>query len=101
MDSAALQTIAQGLRQSATGLNDSAVNVAVSTASFESSATGSGYRAHGERIAVGVDQLRRHLFSWANCVNDCGNALAASAAAVTGLEQDSAASIGAVPEALV
>lgn len=96
MDVAAVQSIAGALQGSAGTVNDAALRVSVTVAGFATTDTGRDYQAAGERLGLGLDGLRRILFSWANCVHDCGSALQASADSCAGVDQSTSANLGAV-----
>ncbi|MGW0006089.1 hypothetical protein ACWDT6_19895 [Nocardia grenadensis] len=96
MDVAAVQGIAGDLQGSAGVVNDSAVRVADALRGFDTAGAGRGYQSSGERLGRGLEDLRRSLFSWANCVQDCGSALQASASSCTGVDQSTAVNLGAV-----
>lgn len=96
MDVAAVQGIAADLQGSAGGVNDAALRVAEVVREFESADAGRDYQTAGEKIGRGLDDTRRLLFSWANCVQDCGTALRASASSCAGVDQSTAVNLGAV-----
>ncbi|MGW0182837.1 hypothetical protein [Nocardia sp. NPDC003345] len=96
MDVAAVQGIAGDLQGSAGAVNDAALRVAEVLRGFEIADAGRDYQAAGERIGRGLDDMRRSLFAWANCVQDCGSALQASASSCTGVDQSTAVNLGAV-----
>jgi hypothetical protein len=96
MDVAAVQGIASDLQGSAGAVNDSAVRVADALRAFDTAGAGRDYQSAGERLGSGLEGLRRALFSWANCVQDCGSALQASAGSCTGIDQSTATNLGAV-----
>ncbi|MFI1462821.1 hypothetical protein [Nocardia carnea] len=96
MDVAAVQGIAGDLRGSANTVNDAALRVADASRGFDTAGAGRGYQSVGERVGRGLDDLRRSLFAWANCVQDCGSALQASADSCAGVDQSTAVNLGAV-----
>lgn len=96
MDVAAMQRIAGDLRGSAVTVNDAALHIADALRGFETADAGRGYQSAGERLAGGMEDLRRSLFSWANCVHDCGSALQDSADSCAGVDQSTAVDLGAV-----
>ncbi|WP_328389535.1 hypothetical protein [Nocardia sp. NBC_00416] len=96
MDVGAVQGIAGALRNSAGAVNDAALRTADSLRAFETTDAGRDYGPAGERLGQGFDEIRRYLFSWANCVHDCGTALQASANSCAGVDQSTAANLGAV-----
>ncbi|WP_062999077.1 hypothetical protein [Nocardia jinanensis] len=96
MDIAAVQGIAGELRGSAGEINAAALRAADCLRGFESSDAGRDYRTTGERLGQGLADISRYLFSWANCVNDCGTALRASADSCAGVDQATATNLGAV-----
>ncbi len=96
MDIAAIRGIADSLQQSAGTVNDAALRVSDSSRGFETSDTGREYQAMGERLGNGLHDLGRFLFSWANCIHDCGSALQADADSCVGVDQSTATNLGAV-----
>lgn len=96
MDVSAVQSIAGALQGSAATVNDAAQRVSDTLVGFETSHTGRGHQAVGERLSLGLDGLRRFIFSWANCVHDCGSALQASADSCAGVDQSTSTNLGAV-----
>lgn len=96
MDIAAVQGIAADLRGSAGVVDAAALRIADVLRGFEPTSAGRDYQAAGERLERGLDGLRRSLFSWAHCVQDCGSALQAAASSCLGVDQSTAADLGAV-----
>lgn len=96
MDIGAVQGIAGELRGSADEVNAAALRTADCLRGFETADAGRDYRAAGERLGQGLGDITRYLFSWANCVHDCGTALWASASSCTGVDQATATNLGAV-----
>lgn len=96
MDVDAVQGIARDLKRSAMELNDSAVRVAGSVRGFGQASAGRDYQTQGEQIGQALARLERSLFTWANCTNDCGDALEVCAASCAGVDQATAANLGAV-----
>ncbi|WP_459548316.1 hypothetical protein [Nocardia sp. X0981] len=101
MDVTAVQGIADDLRDSAGTVNNAALRIADAVRGFETADAGRTYQSAGERLVTGLDELRRSLFAWANCVHDCGTALRAGADGYTETDQSTAVDLGAVPGALV
>ncbi|MGW5386648.1 hypothetical protein [Nocardia sp. NPDC003963] len=96
MDIAAVQGIAGELQGSAGEVNAAALRAADCLRGFETADTGRDYGAIGERLGAGLGDISRYLFSWANCVHDCGTALRASADSCAGVDQATATNLGAV-----
>ncbi|MBF6349347.1 MULTISPECIES: hypothetical protein [Nocardia] len=96
MDVGAVQRIAGDLRGSAVAVDDAAVRVADTLRGFDASCTGRDYGSVGEQLYRGLDGVRRSVFAWANCVQDCGSALQASADNCAGVDQSTAINLGAV-----
>ncbi|MFR9752774.1 hypothetical protein ACL02S_17295 [Nocardia sp. 004] len=96
MDVPAVQGLARDLRGSAMTVNDAAVRVAGCVREFDPMGAGRDYRAQGDRLGRGLEEVRRYLFTWANCVHDCGEALEASANSYRDVDQSAASNLGAV-----
>lgn len=96
LDVSTVRDVSRDLWGSGRTVNDAATRITDSAAAFDVEKAGRGYPGYGERLREGLDGALRYLFTWANCVYDCGSALRAGVDSCVGVDRSTATELGAV-----
>ncbi|WP_433204969.1 hypothetical protein ACQP1G_17090 [Nocardia sp. CA-107356] len=101
MDVREVQGIARDLKTSAVNVNETAMRVGDTVRKYAPAQAGRAYEAIGKTLGPAFEKLPRHLYSWSNCVHDCGEAIGLSASTFVGVDKANAANLGAVERVFV